>query len=143
MRRAYRGHLLVGWIWYFLKTSHGNPEVICSTTADARRDRNDFDLERHRITTVKLWERGGNSPPFVKWDHAAAEVLFAGRFGSKMVRVSSMAQATASGFVARMCRTSLGVPKGIDNKRFQPGALSCLSNIIPRDAVIFPGKGIG
>jgi hypothetical protein len=49
----------------------------------------------------------------------------------------------ASGFVARMCRTSLGVPKGIDNKRFQPGALSCLSNIIPRDAVIFPGKGIG
>ena len=34
--------------------------------------------------------------PFVKWDHAAAEVLFAGRFGSKMVLVSSMAQATAS-----------------------------------------------
>jgi len=22
----------------------------------------------HRITTVKLWERGGNSPPFVKVD---------------------------------------------------------------------------
>ena len=33
---------------------------------------------------------------FVKWDHAAAEVLFAGRFGLKMVLVSSMAQATAS-----------------------------------------------
>ena len=47
------------------------------------------------------------------------------------------------GFVGRMCRTSLGVLKGIDDRRFQPGALSCLSNIIPRDAVIFPGKGIG
>ena len=48
-----------------------------------------------------------------------------------------------SGFVARMCRISLGVLKGIDDRRFQPGALSCFSNIIPRDAVIFPGKGIG
>ena len=48
-----------------------------------------------------------------------------------------------TGFVARMCRTSLDVLKGIDDRRFQPGALSCLSNIIPRDAVIFPGKSIG
>ena len=54
-----------------------------------------------------------------------------------------LGQSAAAGFVARMCRTSLGVLKGIDDRRFQPGALSCLSNIIPRDAVIFPGKGIG
>jgi hypothetical protein len=46
------------------------------------------------------------------------------------------------GFVARMCRTSLGVLNGIDEGQFQPGVLSCLSNIIPRDAVTFPGKGI-
>src|SRR5271169_4971469 len=46
------------------------------------------------------------------------------------------------GFVARTCRTSLCVLKGIDDRRFQPGALSCLSNIIPRDAVILPSKGM-
>ena len=49
---------------------------------------------------------------------------------------------TRRGFVARMCRISLGVLNGIDEGRFQPGVLSCLSNIIPRDAVTFPGKGI-
>jgi hypothetical protein len=37
---------------------------------------------------------------------------------------------TVSGFVARICRISPDVLNKIDEGRFQPGVLSCLSNII-------------
>ncbi|MDQ6701669.1 MAG: hypothetical protein M3Z96_00410 [Pseudomonadota bacterium] len=47
------------------------------------------------------------------------------------------------GFVARIRRIAPGVLKGIDEAGFEPGDLSCLSSIIRRDAVTFPGKGIG
>jgi hypothetical protein len=59
-----------------------------------------------------LGRLSGDSPPFVKWDHVAAEVLFGGRFGSKMVLVSSMAQATRCDAIpTQVIFTSLEAPE--------------------------------
>ena len=48
----------------------------------------------------------------------------------KDIQAISVQGRTKRGFVARICRISPDVLNKIDEGRFQPGVLSCLSNII-------------